>query len=49
VPLKTLEAIPVVALEAGTLIYLRSRRRTHRGDTIAMLLPEVSAEDGNKE
>lgn len=43
VSLATLEANSVDAPEAGTLVYLRSRCRTHRGDTLAMLLPEVSA------
>lgn len=49
VSLITLEANPVVAVEAGTLIYLRSRCRTHVGDTLAMLLPGVWAANVIKE
>jgi predicted deacylase len=48
VSLQTLESIPVLTMETGTLIYLRSRCRTHRGDTLAMLLPEVSVEEGEQ-
>jgi predicted deacylase len=43
VSLGTLEAVPVHAADEGTLIFHRSRCRTHQGDTLAMLLPEVSA------
>ena len=49
VSLATLEAVPVLVQETGTLIYLRSRCRTHRGETLAMLLPEVSAEEEEQE
>lgn len=48
VPLKNLEPEPVVAGAGGNLLYLRSRCRTHSGDTLAMMLPTIPAEDGNK-
>jgi predicted deacylase len=48
VSLKSLDAVPVVAPEGGSLIYLRSRCRTHRGDTLAMLLPVQKEQDREK-
>jgi predicted deacylase len=48
VSLKTLEPEPVVAGAEGDLLYLRSRCRTHLGDTLAMVLPTIP-EEGNKE
>ncbi|MBN2552094.1 MAG: succinylglutamate desuccinylase/aspartoacylase family protein [Spirochaetales bacterium] len=46
ISLKNLEAEPVAAPEAGLLIYLRSRCRTHSGDTLAMLLPPRGEREG---
>lgn len=46
ISLKNLQAEPVAAPEAGLLIYLRSRCRTHSGDTLAMLLPPRGERDG---
>jgi predicted deacylase len=49
VSLENLEAEPVVAGAEGTLLYLRSRCRTHRADTLAMVLPTIPVEDWHKE
>ena len=49
VSLTNLEAHPIAAPDAGTVVYLRSRCRTHGGDTLAMALPEVPVKCGNKE
>ena len=49
VSLKNLEAKPVLGGDEGYLLYLRSRCRTHGGDTLAMVLPKIPEEDGNKE
>jgi hypothetical protein len=47
VSLTNLEANAVAAVQEGILLYLRSRCRTRRGDTLAMVLPEISTEAGN--
>jgi len=49
ISLEHLRAVPVVALESGVLIYIRTRCRSHSGDTLAMLLPEVPVQGMKKE
>lgn len=49
ISLEHLQAVPVVALEPGLLIYIRTRCRSHSGDTLAMLLPEVPVQGMRKE
>jgi predicted deacylase len=49
VSLENLEARPVAASGEGTVLYLRTRCRTHRGDTLAMVLPPHAVERGDKE
>ena len=49
ISLKDLEALPVAALESGLLIYLRTRCRSHGGDTLAMMLPEGSDQRMDKD
>jgi predicted deacylase len=48
VSLSNLEANALAAVQEGTLLYLRSRCRTRRGDTLAMVLPEISTEAGHE-
>jgi predicted deacylase len=49
ISLEHLRAVPVVALGSGVLIYIRTRCRSHSGDTLAMLLPEVTVQGMKKE
>ena len=49
ISLEHLRAVPVVALESGLLIYIRTRCRSHSADTLAMLLPEVPVQGMKKE
>jgi predicted deacylase len=49
ISLEHLSAVPVVALESGLLIYIRTRCRSHSGDTLAMLLPEVPVQGMKKD
>ena len=49
ISLEHLNAVPVVALESGLLIYIRTRCRSHSGDTLAMLLPEVPVQGMKKD
>jgi predicted deacylase len=49
ISLQQLGAAPVTAVESGVLVYLRTRCRTHRGDTLAMLLPEGSVAGTSEE
>jgi predicted deacylase len=48
VSLTNLEANSVATVQEGILLYLRSRCRTRRGDTLAMVLPGNTAEAGNR-
>jgi predicted deacylase len=45
VPLDRLQPQPVVAPQAGKLIYLRTRNRVPQGETLAMFLPHQNKEE----
>jgi len=45
VPLDGLQPQPVVAPEAGKLVYLRTRNRVSQGQTLAMFLPQSKKEE----
>ncbi len=45
VPLDGLQPQPVVASEAGKLVYLRTRNRVSQGQTLAMFLPHQSKKE----